>query len=124
MELADLIMLDLKQMDKEEHKRGTGVDNGMILENLERLMSGEKFFVVRIPLIPGFNDSERNLEAVAERLAPARGKVRVELLPCNPFAGAKYPMVGRRYESIYQEGAEPRLDLEPFRSTGIEAVIL
>jgi len=122
--LADLVMLDLKHMDPKEHARGTGVENAPILANLERIMASGRRFVARIPLIPGFNDSEGNMRAVAERLAPAKSRLRVELLPCNPLAGAKYPMLGRRYESIYPPEAAPRVDLSSFDSLGIEALVL
>ena len=52
-------------MDPGLHKHYTGVDNTVILENLRSLCRGSKPFVVRIPLIPGVNDTRENLEATA-----------------------------------------------------------
>jgi pyruvate formate lyase activating enzyme len=120
----DLVMLDLKHMDAGEHLRGTGRDNAMILSNLELLVASGREFVARIPLIPGFNDSESNMRAVASRLLPARGRVRVELLPSNPLAGAKYPMLGLAYEAIHAEGAGPGIHLGPFADVGIPVRVL
>ena len=124
IEVADLVMLDLKHMDSACHIRGTGVDNALILENLGLLIESGRDFMARIPLIPGFNDDEDNIRAVAARLLPARGRVRVELLPSNPLAGAKYPMLGRSYVGIHAPGAVPRIFLEPFAAAGIEARVL
>jgi len=124
IEVADLVMLDLKHADGACHLRGTGVDNTLILANLGRLIESGRDFIARLPLIPGFNDGEDNIRAVASLLLPATGRVRVELLPSNPLAGAKYPMLGRSYESIHAPGAAPRIFLEPFVAAGIEARVL
>jgi pyruvate formate lyase activating enzyme len=123
-ELADLILLDIKHMDPVAHLRGTGVDNRPILENLGGLVASGRSFVARVPVIPGFNDSRENFCAVAERLEPAGDRVRVELLPYNPLAGAKYSMLGRAYSGKAFDGKKPRLDLEPFVRRGVAAVIL
>lgn len=124
VDLADLVLMDLKHMDPSEHARGTGVDNRRILENLDALVASGRSFVVRVPLIPGYNDSSENLEATADRLAPARHRVRVELLPLNPLAGAKYPMVGRAYRPFFDPNLNPRRDLAAFDSRGITAAVL
>ena len=124
IEAVDLIMLDVKHMDSAEHRRGTGVDNELILGNLDRLMSSGRDFIVRIPLIPGYNDSERNLDALAERLEPAKGRCRVELLPYNPFAGAKYALLGRAYPGRRFEGQRPMAGAEPLTRRGLDASLL
>ena len=50
-------------------------------------------FVFRLPLIPDITDTEENLQALGEIAGP----YRVELMPYNELAGAKYPMVGMEY---------------------------
>ena len=125
MAAADLMLLDVKHMDPEQHRRGTGVDNAPILANLDQLVSSGRAFVARVPLIPGYNDSPENLDATAARLAPARDRVRVELLPMNPLAGAKYAMVGLRYRPPARKTEPaPRPDLAPFTGRGIEVAVL
>ncbi|MGA2547153.1 MAG: glycyl-radical enzyme activating protein [Rectinemataceae bacterium] len=122
MELADLMILDVKHMDGAEHRRGTGQGNETILRNLDGLVASGRHFWVRIPMIPGYNDSPANLAATAERLTPAAGRVRVELLGYNPLAGAKYPMLGRPYAPFFDESSPIRADLSPFHDRGIEAL--
>jgi len=124
VQAADLVMLDLKHMDPAEHARGTGVDNRLVLENLEVLIASGRRFVARVPLIPGYSDTPGNLAATAARLAPAKDRVAVELLPFNALAGAKYALVGRPYRPIHEPGTAPRADLAPFQALGLEASVL
>ena len=96
-DLADLIMLDIKHTDSHAHKQKTGVGNELILENFKILKEGYKPFIVRIPTIPGFNDSEDDMAQFDLLLKDASNLLYVEHLPYNPLAGAKYPLLGLKY---------------------------
>lgn len=63
---TDLFITDLKHMDSSVHKAYTGAPNDRILENMERLSGLGKPLIVRIPVIPGVNDTEENMEASAD----------------------------------------------------------
>ena len=94
-EHCDLIMSDIKQMDSEKHKEGTGVPNELILENFKRLNKDfEGEIIVRVPLIPGYNDDEENIRKTAEFLAPLERIKGIDLLPFNVFPIAKYEALG------------------------------
>jgi pyruvate formate lyase activating enzyme len=121
---ADLVLLDLKHMDPAEHARGTGVDNGLVLENLDRLIASGRPFVARVPLVPGYNDGAENLAATAARLAPAKDRVQVELMSQNPLAGAKYALVGRPYRPLPGPAQAAPPDLAPFEERGLAATVL
>lgn len=92
-----LLYYDVKHMDDETHKQITGVSNRIILENLAKAV---KFCptIVRIPLVPGLNDSRENIVATA-RFARDLGEnlQRVELLPYHNFGVASYSRLGRKY---------------------------
>ena len=96
----------------------------IILRNLETLIGSGKPFIIRIPLIPGVNDDEANLEATAALLEGAAGLQRVEFLPYHKTAGAKYPMVGRSYNPGFDTQIPSRLDTEPFDKRNITTMIL
>lgn len=74
LEYLDLVLFDIKHMDPVVHKRHTGVDNRLILENLRTLIESGREFVIRVPLIPGVNDTEENTRAMAEALKGARSR--------------------------------------------------
>ena len=94
----DWIFADLKHMDPEMHKKFTGVSNGLIKSNLAKLGLNQKNYrmVLRIPVIPGFNDTEENMEASAEFML--ENNIReVNLLPFHRLGASKYDQLGLQY---------------------------
>ncbi|MDW7658932.1 MAG: glycyl-radical enzyme activating protein [Bacillota bacterium] len=122
--LADLILIDIKHMDPEMHKTWTGVDNDRILDNIRWLKRHNHPFIVRLPLIPGVNDAPAHMEAAAAFLTGAPALIQVELLPCNPLAGSKYPSVGRSWQPGFDEAVKPNIDCTPFEQRVIRCKIL
>lgn len=90
----DYIMQDIKLADGKAHKLYTGVDNEIILRNIEYLKKSGKDFIFRVPLIPGITDTKENLDSVKEIV----GEYPVEYLSYNALAGAKYEMLGMEYK--------------------------
>jgi len=80
---ADLFLCDLKHMDNEIHERFTGIGNNLILENIRRIAQAGKKIVIRIPIIPGFNDETVNIEATGKFAASLPGVGRIDILPFN-----------------------------------------
>jgi pyruvate formate lyase activating enzyme len=95
IEHADLVLFDIKHMDSAIHKQGTGVGNETILENARKVAERVTTWI-RIPLIPGFNDSESNLTRTA-RFAGEIGAEKISLLPYHNLGSSKYPKLGRTY---------------------------
>ncbi len=95
---ADWLFVDLKHMDSAAHRGGTGVGNEQILANLEALAHSrrEARLVVRIPVVPGFNDSPENLIAMVGLLVTL-GLAEVNLLPFHRMAESKYTQLGLEY---------------------------
>ena len=120
---CEYVLYDLKLMDPAMHRRYTGQDNTRILQNYRTLAAGGKPFITRIPLIPGVNDTEENLQATAAFLVEL-GVHQIELLPYNRSAGAKYRSLGRSYITDFDEdkAPDPRTDL--FQNYGIEVSVL
>ena len=94
---TDLVLFDVKHTDPRRHKERTGVPNDRILRNLERAASMTKVWL-RVPVVPGFNDSEPNMHSTAE-LALRVGAEKVSLLPYHDWAREKYRRLGKCYES-------------------------
>jgi len=100
----DLLYFDIKHMDIRVHKELTGVSNELILENARRA-SKMRPIIIRIPLIPGYNDTEENLIKTAKFAAELGDNLlRIELLPYHKFGTGTYEQLGRKYEL---EGIEP-----------------
>jgi pyruvate formate lyase activating enzyme len=94
LECTDLVLFDIKHMDDAVHKEGTGISNEKILENAAK-MAKVKAMLVRVPLIPGFNDSEQDVRQIAAFVASLPNKVEVDLLAYNPLGEGKYESLGK-----------------------------
>lgn len=93
----DLVLYDVKHMDSEQHRRLTGVPNKLILENLRRLSRRGQSIVVRVPVIPGYNDSLENLVTLAAFVAELSSVRGVNLLPYHNYGSGKYERCGKKY---------------------------
>jgi len=120
----DLILMDVKHTDSKIHKKYTGKDNHLILENLQFLCQSETDFYVRIPLIPGVNDTRMNMEQTARLICNAKHLKRVELLPYHLTAGAKYTMLGRAYDPDFDVNSKVHIYEDVFKEFGIQVMVL
>ena len=89
MNQVELFLFDCKHMDPDEHKRLTGLDNVLILQNLHALFEAKKALRIRVPLMPGINDTEKNIAQMAAFLHK-HGHNEVDVLPCHTFGHSKY----------------------------------
>src|SRR5271157_2893 len=120
---TDLAYYDLKLIDPEAHVRYVGQDNRWILRNLQIMSEAGVPFVIRVPLVPGVTDSDENLAAIAERVAGLPGLQRVDLLPYNKAAGAKYEAAGMEFKPDYDENRPLNLNTGVFERAGINVRI-
>ncbi len=100
----DLVLFDLKEMDPERHRVLTGTGNQLVLDNFQRLMKVGKPAVVRVPVIPGYNDSDDNFRRMTQFLKQTAPAIRVDLLPYHRLGRGKYRRLGITYQL---EGLEP-----------------
>lgn len=95
--LADVVLYDLKFMDAALHQEHCGVSNKPILANLLALDALERPLWIRVPVIPGVNDTEANLSGIAQFAAGLRSVRQVNLLPYHPTGAQKFARLGRSY---------------------------
>ena len=94
--LADLVLYDVKIADPARHRQFTGAPNGNILENLAALSRVHPRVVARVPIVPGVNDRDEDVRALAALLAHLPLN-RVDLLPYHRAGSEKYRRLGRPY---------------------------
>jgi pyruvate formate lyase activating enzyme len=88
--LVDLFLFDLKFMDDSLHRKYTGADNRLILENLKYLDEQAGKFIIRMPVVPTITDSLENIREIARFVLSLKRAERIDLLAYHAFAGAKY----------------------------------
>jgi pyruvate formate lyase activating enzyme len=94
---ADLVLFDLKLVDRQKHEVHTGVRNDLIRLNLEALVAYGHPVTVRIPVVPGINDTAEDIAQFAAYLGDVRPQA-VELLPYHGIGAGKYRRLGRSYK--------------------------
>lgn len=94
---TDLFLYDLKVLDDAKHTEFTGVSNGLILQNLVRLVRWGKHVIVRVPIIPGFNDDPADITQLGRFVAGLRSIKEIQLLPFHHSGIAKYERLGKEY---------------------------
>ena len=91
---TDLFLYDLKHLDAEKHRNHTGVSNKKILDNLKLIARNGANVNIRIPIIPGFNADEENINHTGEFISSLPGVRNVNLLPYHSAAKSKYSRLG------------------------------
>ena len=96
----DLILYDIKHMDPKEHKKICGKSNKLIISNIKKLTEiNTKNIIIRIPVIPGINDSIDNVKSIADFVSSLNIK-NIDLLPYFKYHLKKYERLNRKY-SLY-----------------------
>ena len=94
----DTYLMDIKHMDSAKHKEYTGVENYRILENAQKIAkSRQTELVIRVPVIPGFNDTEQEILDIATFADKLPGVRKIHLLPYHSFGRGKYEGLNREY---------------------------
>lgn len=118
---ADLLLYDLKHMDSAKHKELTGVSNERILDNLRLLNDMRQHIIIRIPVIPGYNDTDGNLEHCANFIAELKSVERVDLIGYHNYSSKKYTQLGLAYPLSMPAATEEYMNkiIKIFQSRGI-----
>ena len=92
IDYVDFFLYDLKAYDEDVHRCLTSVSNKIILENLRYLDETKKNIEVRIPYVPGCNDSQ--IEKIAFFIKSLKNITRVRIMPFHKYAASKYESLG------------------------------
>ena len=129
MPYIDYVFCDIKLMDKKGHTDMVGVSNDQILSNI-RIIDNEypkKPLVLRLPLIPGYNDSEENIKETAAFIKSLTRNIPLEILPYHMFGKNKYAGLGHDYPAELEKVGVPEKEYiqeitERFIGLGVEVV--
>lgn len=100
----DLYLMDIKHMDSEKHKHFTTGSNELILENAKKIAKSSTELIIRVPVVPTFNDTVKEIREIAEFAATLQGVKEMHILPYHRLGQDKYAGLNRVYE---MEGLVP-----------------
>lgn len=118
---TDLFLYDLKHIDSVKHEKYTGVTNNIILDNIKFLHDIGKEIIIRIPIIPGINNSEEDLKAFRDFIKTLPNIKGVNILPYHKIGEEKYKRLGMNYKMTgVEEPSEEDMDfaLQILKGTG------
>lgn len=93
----DLMHIDVKHTDSLKHREYTGVPVEMILENIRKMDTWNVPFIIRTPVIPGFNDTAEAISGIAGFCSSLKNIRAYELLRYHDLGKNKYGSLGREY---------------------------
>ena len=110
---VDFFLWDIKHMNGEKHRELTGVSNRLILDNARYVSEKNVPLYIRIPVVPGYNDSEDNIRATCEFAGSLSSLVEVSLLPLHHLGKARYYSLDRDY---------PIADIPPIEDNVLQTI--
>ncbi len=93
----DTVLMDIKHTDSAKHKEFTGQPNDIILGNAIKIAENASKLVIRVPVIPTFNDTEAEIADIAKFASSLKGVKEINLLPYHRFGKDKYDGLNREY---------------------------
>lgn len=94
---VDVVLMDIKHTDDEKHQQFTGVSNEIILANAKKIAESETELIIRVPIIPTFNESVEEIRAIASFVVNLKSVSQLHLLPYHPLGIEKYHHLDRKY---------------------------
>jgi pyruvate formate lyase activating enzyme len=122
---VETFLADLKHVAAEKLRAHTGGDLALILANLLKLEDAGASVVVRVPLVPGFNDSPSEVRDIVDLAASLRNVHAIHFLPFHTLGVGKYHLIGKEYR--HRAEPAPSFDVSPYlalaRTRGLEATV-
>jgi pyruvate formate lyase activating enzyme len=122
---VETFLADLKHTNAEKLKAHTGGNQALIRENLLKLEDAGATVVVRVPLVPGFNDSPSEVRDLVDLAASFRNVHAIHFLPFHTLGVGKYLLIGKEYR--HRAEPVPSFDVSPYlelaRTRGLEATV-
>ncbi len=97
VKLLDYVLMDIKHMDSKKHEQFTTQKNELILENAVKIAATAKSLTIRVPVIPTFNDTQKEIYDIASFAKSLKSVNEIHLLPYHRLGYDKYIGLGREY---------------------------
>lgn len=124
---TNLVLFDVKLIVPSIHRKVTGKSNQKILSNLKMVAGSGVPVIIRIPVIPGINDSKESITDIAYYVAGLNNLREVNLLPYHRFGEGKYAMLDRHYrlsDLIPPKSSQLQELINIFKSSGLDCEIV
>lgn len=105
---TDLLLFDIKSTDNQKHETFTGVGNKLIINNFHSLNGKGPAVIIRIPVIPGFNSTVEDMQAIIKVLKSSQARIEaINLLPYHRLGRQKYEALGMQQPPVFKPETTP-----------------
>lgn len=105
---TELLLFDIKTTDNKKHEAFTGVGNELIINNFHSLNGKGPSVIVRIPVIPGFNNTMEDMQAIRTIMKTSQARIEaVNLLPYHRLGRQKYEALGMQQPPVFKHETKP-----------------
>jgi pyruvate formate lyase activating enzyme len=111
--IIDLFLADLKHLENDKFSKYTGGNVSLVTDNFKKLDETGVKFIVRVPVIPGFNSSPAELSAIIDFAAGLNNASEIDFIPFHSLAREKYLMLGKEYTFGNRRNIK-KTELRPF----------
>jgi len=94
---VDLVLLDIKSLDDEKHKKYIHASNERIIKNAKKISTLGVELIIRVPVIPEFNCDENSIYDISKFAKSLNGVKQLDLLPYHKLGANKYKNLGQEY---------------------------
>ena len=122
----DLYLMDIKHINSHKHREFTGKPNELVLENAKKIAKNAKKLIIRVPVIPTFNDTKEEILDIAKFASSLENVDEINLLPYHRLGADKYKWLGREYlmGDVLPPGTDKMNELKAVaESTGLKCKI-
>lgn len=85
LQWMDMAMVDIKSYDADEHRRLTGKDNTIVIDNVRFLSKMDKLYEIRTVIVPEILDNARNVDGISKLLVSLNPEIRYKIIKYRPF---------------------------------------
>jgi len=97
LDFTDLFLYDIKHINSDKHKEFLGIGNELVLKNARQIAAQKIPMIIRVPIIPEFNDSKEEIEEIARFTAELKWIKELHLLPYHSLGKHKFDLLGKTY---------------------------
>ena len=97
MDYTDLVMLDIKHIDSQKHKKLTGYDNKNVLDFAKYLESRNIQLWIRHVVVEGYTDGKEDLVALGEFIGALKNLKALDVIPYHTMGETKYKELSMEY---------------------------
>ncbi len=109
-DLGTTFLYDIKCIDPVRHKKLTGADNAQIMSNLQFLINRGADIIIRLPLVPGCNDSDEDIAELCAFLSKNIGRYRyAEIMPYHTLGIGKSEKIGATAPYVHDSATDTEI---------------